>query len=220
MTKVPFVVQKCTILLLHPNLFLPNNCPLFINTNHGLQVSGGPPIPQSKQSSWVSCNSQPYTNFLKNPSGPPFTEFNFKSLHCPEDSLSVFSLLVNSHSKLQSLKHIFKKGILDVYAQAIEATIDAIFHIPRVQNEAPADHQGDITKGNYPNPNIDFEDDYNLNRDDDPDKINRLSFSEIDTLLQQVSDGGISGQEWADAAIMMLRMAGHQETIILLCRTT
>ena len=96
----------------------------------------------------------------------------------------MFSLLVNCHSKLQSLKNKFKKDILDVYAQAIKATMGAIFHIPGVQNKALVDHRGDITKGNHPNPNIDFEDDYNLERDDDPDKINRLSFSKMDTLLQ------------------------------------
>ena len=129
----------------------------------------------------------------------------------------MFSLLVNSNSKLQSLKHKFENGILTAYTQATKTTVDAIFYVPKVQNEAPVDHQDNITEGSHPNPNINFEEsDYGPGRDDDPDTINGLSFSEMDTLLQQVSDGKISGEERADAAMMMLGMAGGELSLLFI----
>jgi len=128
----------------------------------------------------------------------------------------VFSLLVNSNSKLQSLKDKFERGILTAYTRAVDAVVDAIFHIPGVQNKALADHWGDITKGNHPNPNIYFEDNDNPKRDDDLEKINGLSFSKMETLLQQVSDGKISCRAWADAAMMMLGMAGGKLSLLFI----
>ena len=82
-----------------------------------------------------------------NPSGPTLSEFDFKSWCRPEDSLSVFSLLVNSNSKLQSLKRKFERGVLTAYTRAVEAAVDVIFHVPGVQNEAPGDLQGQGSMG-------------------------------------------------------------------------
>jgi hypothetical protein len=46
--------------------------------------------------------------------------------------------------------------------------------------------------------------------DDDPDTINGLTFSEMETVLQRVSDGTISAEARAEAAMLMLGMAGGE----------
>ena len=56
--------------------------------------------------------------------------------------------------------------------------------------------------------------DYNSEGVDGPDTINGLTFSEMETILQRVSDGTISGEERAEAAMLMLGMTGK---LSLLC---
>ena len=45
--------------------------------------------------------------------------------------------------------------------------------------------------------------------DDEPGMINGLTFPQMEAVLQKVSDGTISGQERARAAMFMLGMAGE-----------
>ena len=62
--------------------------------------------------------------------------------------------------------------------------------------------------------NIDFEGPgYNSEENDKPDTINRLIFPEMKTVLQQVSDGKISG-EGAEAAVLMPRIAGDKLPLV------
>jgi hypothetical protein len=251
-TKDPFVVRKCDLLVFRPDLFLPENRPLPINTNRTLRVPGGSSLAQSERSSWVSYYpGNKMVPFLKDSSGNDLSEFDFKSLRRPEDSLSVFSLLVNANSKLQNAKQGSDSGTVAMYAYAVKATVDAIFHVPEQvrnpalspippgpslssahypstaapgsstkprgdrddlqgQNSADPDHQGgDVAEEDHANLDIDFEEpDFGSEYDDEPDTINGLTFPEMRTVLQRVSDGNISGQERTDAAMLMLGMAG------------
>lgn len=43
---------------------------------------------------------------------------------------------------------------------------------------------------------------------DGPDTVNGLTFPEMEIVLNRVSDGRISGEERAEAAMLMLGMAG------------
>ena len=52
--------------------------------------------------------------------------------------------------------------------------------------------------------------------DDEPDTINGLTFPEMRTIIQQVSDGKISDQQRAEAAMLMLGMAGG-EILLFIC---
>ena len=72
----------------------------------------------------------------------------------------------------------------------------------------------DVVEGGRPNSHMDFEDpdddddDYDDEDDDVPDTINGLTFPEMEAVMQRVSDGSISDQERAEAAMVMLGMAG------------
>lgn len=55
---------------------------------------------------------------------------------------------------------------------------------------------------------------YDLEEDEDPDTINGLTFPEMRTVLQRVSDGAISGEERAEAAMLMLGMAGGEASLL------
>lgn len=248
----PFVFREYDLLVLRPGLFLPENRPLPINTNRALRHPGKPCPVQSNRTSWVPFYSGD-TPFLTDSSGNELSDFAFKSLRCLEDSPSVFSLLVNANSKLQSARQKSDNGVIESYAGVVEATVDAIFHVPKqVQDPAPslvlpgpslssADYpdittpgpsaeprgiRSDLQRGClmrldsqdddivivgevHPNLDIDFEEPgYDSEEDDDPDTINGLTFPEMRTVLQRVSDGRISDRERADAAMLMLGMAG------------
>jgi len=252
MTKDPFVFREYDLLVLRPDLFLPDNCPLFINTNRALRHPGESCPAQSDRTSWVPfySNNKP---FLTDSSGKEFSGFAFKSLRCPEDSPSVFSLLVNANQKLQSARQKSDNGVIEHYAGVVKATVDAIFYVPKqVQNPAPSlvppgpslssvdypdiatpgpsaesrgiggdlqegcsmrldSQDGDIVIVGEVHPNLDFDfgdPGYGSEEDDEPDTINGLTFSEMRTVLQRVSDGRISDRERADAAMLMLGMAG------------
>jgi len=241
-TQDPFIVQKCVLLVLRPDLFLPDDRPLLINTNCALRTPGGPPLARSGRSSWVSYYSN-NTPFLVDSNDHSYWHFEFKSLRQPTDSLSVFSLLVNANSKLQNIKHQINDPILISYATIIEATVGAIFHVPEgLQNQdspVPSNlptpcpsitdpgpstkHHGD--RGDYKQDSMDLDhqdgsgakedhidsyinSDEPSDEDDDPDMVNGLTFPEMRMVLQQVSDGRISDQERAEAAMLMLGMAG------------
>ena len=59
----------------------------------------------------------------------------------------------------------------------------------------------------------DHDHDYDSEGVDGPDTINGLTFSEMETVLQRVSDGTISGKERAEAAMLMLGMTGELSLI-------
>ena len=59
----------------------------------------------------------------------------------------------------------------------------------------------------------DHDHDYDSEGVDGPDTINGLTFSEMETVLQRVSDGTISGEERAEAAMLMLGMTGELSLI-------
>jgi len=190
-------------------------------------------------------------------SGHSFYEFNFQSLRRPEDSLSVFSLLVNANSKLQNIKTGLDGPVLSIYIRVVADAVDLIFHVPeQVHNRAlspvpsiPSGHYPDmITPGSSTEPHgdggdpqeqhpmdldhptsgvveedhttlesIGFEESaYDLDEDDEPDTINGLTFSEMEIVLQRVSDGKISDRERADAAMLMLGMAGGQRSLLFI----
>ena len=54
------------------------------------------------------------------------------------------------------------------------------------------------------------EPEYDSERNDEPGMINGLTSSEMDTVIERVSDGRISDRERADAAMLMLGMAGGE----------
>ena len=62
--------------------------------------------------------------------GRTLSEFQFKSLRNPKDLPSVFSLLVNANSKLQSVKLGPNNLLLMAYIHSVEIAVKAIFHVP------------------------------------------------------------------------------------------
>jgi len=75
-------------------------------------------------------------------------------------------------------------------------------------------HEHDAAEEPY-DPDVKFEGpdyDYGSEEDDEdePDKINGLTFSEMDIVINRVSDGSISDAERAEAAMLMLGMAGSR----------
>ena len=250
MTKDPFVFRKYDLLVLRPDLFLPENRPLPINMNRALRNPGEPFPTQLDGTSWDFFYSNS-TAFLKDSSRKEFSDIAFKSLRRPEDSLSVFALLVNADSKLQSAMQKPHNGTIEFYAAATGAAVEAIFHVPvQLQDPAPSldppepspsstryldtaapgpftepregggDPQGErsldsgprdggTVEEDHPNLGIDFDEPgYGSEEDDEPDTINGLTFPEMRTVLQRVSDGKISDRERAEAAMLMLGMAG------------
>jgi len=259
--KDPFVVLKYALLVLRPELFLPNGRPLVVNTNRVLRAPGGPSLTQSERSSWVLYYSDPQLPFLIDSSGHSLFEFDLKSLRSPKDSPSVFSLLVNANSKLQSIRQRTDNAVLSTYIYAVKAVVDLIFHVPKQVHKqamspvppvpsllpAQSTHHTNITPGpstkphgdggglqgqnsmdsgpqasgvvaeDHSNLDIGFEEpDYNPEEDDEPDAINGLTFSEMETVLQRASDGGISDRERADAAMLMLGMAGGELSLLFI----
>ena len=78
----------------------------------------------------------------------------------------------------------------------------------------------DFAEGGRPNshmafedPDYDDDDDYDDEDEDESDTINGLTFPEMEAVMQRVSDGSISDQERAEAAMVMLGMAGGKPSI-------
>ena len=262
MTEDPFVVRKCVLLVLRPDIFLPDSRPVPINTDRALRAPQKV-ITQSKESSWVSYRSCPSRVHLMDARGRTLSEFQFKSLRNPRDLPSVFSLLVNANSKLQSVKQPSCLPDLAHYILIVENTIREIFYVPeQVPNRDPSlvpsvpssssgqyqdvantgtlaqprkggdgyqtqdsmdlDRRDDGTvEEDHSNLNITFEDpgcdhvgydddEEDEDEDEDEDMINGLTFSEMRTVQRRVSDGTISSEERAEAAMLMLGMAGGE----------
>jgi len=260
-TAYPFVIREYILLVLHPDLFLPDNRPISINTSRELRVPGQTPPPVSDKSSWVSYYSEPDSPYLIDSSEQRCGPFGYVSRREPKDALSVFSLLVNANSKLQGVanrRHLHPA--LFQYIGAVKGAITAIFFVPReVQlsdkissSTPPVPPLTLVQRPNVPTPpspggshgdsddphgedaeDLDyksaeeghfdpgFEDHFqdseeddseedDSEEDDEPDTINGLTFSEMETVLQRVSDGELSPEERAEAAMLMLGMAGGE----------
>ena len=265
MGEDPFVVRKCVLFDLRPELFLPENRPILINTRRVLRVPGGDHLAEGDRPSWI----QACALYLSDSSDQQFTEFDFVSRRPEGQGLSVFSLLVNAELKLRNAFALsqYPNG-LGQHVGVIVETVKAIFFVPlSLQNRIPslvqpvpsiqtrqpsgaatqrlssriwgkaleavglrkpgsANPQGSIDRidvgaieGDYFEPDVDpQEPDYNSKEDesdDEPGMINGLNFSEMETVLQRASDGSISAEERAEAAMLMLGMAGGES--MLLC---
>ena len=215
-TKDPFVVKKCVLLLLRPDIFLPEDRPLLINTHRVLRAPGGPPLSASGNPLWTQYLPEEDHPYLVDPSGQDFEEFDFVSKRSQEQSLSVFSLLVDAHSKLQAAK---KRGdfppILQVYITNVRDAVEAIFFVPRKIQEECSDSDSGVVEGKHHASDADFEDvDYDFEEyeeeGDGPDTINGLAFQEMETVIQRASDGTIPVEERTEAALLMLGMAGGE----------
>lgn len=255
MTNELFIVQKCVLLVLRPDIFLPHNRPVSIKADRALRTSPGI-VTQSEKSSWVSYHSSPGTIHLMDASGCPLPEFEFKSLRNPKDLPSIFSLLVNANSKLQNVNQSPCLPGLAYYILIVKNAVREIFHVPeQVQNRDPSlvpplpssplgqhqavsdlgtstqsreggdDHQerdcmldrrdGGAADEDHSSLNIGFEEfGYDSEEDDEDgegeDMINGLTFPQMRAILQRVSDGSISREERAEAAMLMLGMAGGE----------
>ena len=114
-TKNSFAIRKCVLPVLCPGILLPGNYPLLIGTNCALRAPGESRLARSI-TSWIPYRLHHAIPFLVDSSNELFHEFDLKSQRRAEDSLSVFSLLVNVSSKLQSAKWSFDDPILPTYA--------------------------------------------------------------------------------------------------------
>ena len=210
---------------------------------------------------WTQYYPQDGRPYLVDSSGQEFTEFDYVSKRVQDESLSIFSLLVNANSKLQGAKRRadYPPGV-ETYITFVEVAITAIFFFPHglqkqvspelqkkilpgpqrkapspvlpapsplsrlhpTTPEPPTESRGDsVAGGEYSDLDIGFEDsDYYTEEDEEdnePDTINGLTFPEMETVLQRVSDSTISDRERAEAAMLMLGMTGGE--LSLLCAT-
>ena len=252
MTRDPYIFKKFSLLVLRPGLFLPDNRPLMINNVRALRNPGGLKPDQSQKNSWIPLYSGSQPAFLVNSSGASVYEFDFNSLRLPHESPSVFALLVNANSKLQSAIGSNPHPIVQPLAQIVAQAVALIFHVPKeVQDQTPSlvppvpalpsayypsietqstssgsgtesnvpegqhsmdlDHQGGIVEEDFSDLADYYEDDELV---DDNDTINGLTFPEMSTVLQRVSDGTISDSERGEAAMLMLGMAGGKPLLI------
>jgi len=217
MTKAPFVVEKCVLLLLRPELLLPEGRPLLINTRRALREPGGPPLSDSDAASWTRYFPHPKKPYLVDASRQEFEEFDFVSKRSREQSLSIFSLLVNANSKLQAAdkRKDYPPGTRS-YITNVEDAVRAIFFVPRgIQNgggladEEPHDLSVEFDDSDNYSEEEEY-DDQDQDQDDGPDTINGLTFPEMETVIQRASDGSISAEERTEAAMLMLGMAGGE----------
>ncbi|KAJ7508538.1 hypothetical protein B0H11DRAFT_2304690 [Mycena galericulata] len=139
-TVDPFVITKCVILVLRPHLFLPDNEPILINTERTLRARGGSPIPASAATSWAMYHLEAGSPFLVDESGQYLRELQVMSQRTTDDSLSIFSLLVNAHYKLQALPNtINPPDEIIEYRAAINTLFRLIFHVPgTLDNPGPS----------------------------------------------------------------------------------
>jgi len=274
-TEAPFVVKKCVLLVLRPELFLPEGRPLLINTRRVLRKPGGPSI--SDTPSWTQYTPRSNSPYLVDPSGQEFEEFDFVSERSQEGQrLSIFSLLVNANAKLQAAKRRkdYPTGATN-YITNIEKVIQEIFFVPpeirshdslqasglpplpsgrdpsvtasgpstrssgrkkdnkKTQGRGPGavggkddgladeehldmdtspEHSDNYSGEDDEELHEEYEEDYDDEEydeeDDEPDTINGLTYPEMETVIQRASDGTISAEERAEAAMLMLGMAG------------
>ena len=89
--------------------------------------------------------------FLRDSSDRSFYDFDLKSLRQPQDSLSVFALLVSANLKLQNIMQTSQSVTL----RSVRNAVAAIFHVPKeVRDQTPSlippSHQHMFTKGEVP----------------------------------------------------------------------
>ena len=80
--------------------------------------------------------------------------------------------------------------------------------IPQGQHPVDLEHQEVNATEEISNPDIYFEEFDDHSEGDGPDTVNGLTFPEMEIVLNRVSDGRISDRERAEAAMLMLGMAG------------
>ena len=120
--------------MLQPDIFLPDNRPVLINTARALRDPGGRP-PKSEMSSWISYYSESHLSFLVDASNHSYYDFEFKSMRQPENFISVFALLVNANSKLRNAMQTTESPTVVQYAMAARDAVAAIFHVPEVGDQ-------------------------------------------------------------------------------------
>ena len=288
--------------MLRPSLFLPENRPLLINTRRVLRKPGGPPLTETEGPLWTQYYLQDGSPYLIDASGQELTEFDHITNRDPDQGLSIFSMLVNAHSKLQGVKRRTEERArrrvkelaeqlaeqlggqpagqpteqpaeqpaeqlssypTDVkeYIDCVEEVAKAIFFVPcglqkkaspvpqKKKTSLPVPPAPSRSSGQRPHPapgpsarsrggrgskgqrqrrgrkddsavekersdlDVELEDsDYCSGEnweDDESDTINGLTFSQMETVLQRVSDGAIPDQERVEAAMLMLGMGGE-----------
>jgi hypothetical protein len=90
-----------------------------------------------------------------------------------------------------------------------------------IEGQDPSDisrRGGGVVEAEHSGSDMDFNDsdddsEEDSEEDDDPNTINGLTPSEMETVLQRVSDGTISADERTEAAMLMLGMAGGELSI-------
>jgi len=256
-TEAPLVVKKCVLLVLRPELFLPEGRPLLINTHRVLRKPGGSFLSGADVPSWTPYTAQPDQSYLIDASGQEFKELDFVSERSQEGQrLSIFSLLVNANAKLQAAeKRDDYPSEARPYITLINDVVQQIFFVPRgIQDQAPlpasgvldsrkargqdpsniCDKDGGLADEEHPDFDADpeysdnysegddeegyeeYEEEYDQEydeEDDEPDMINGLTFPEMETVIQRASDGTISAEERAEAAMLMLGMAGGERPL-------
>lgn len=213
-TEEPFIVEKCVLLVLRLNHFLPENRPLIINTRRVLREPGGPSLSASESPSWTQYLPKDDRMYLTDSFGQEFTEFDFVSKRRREQTLSVFSRLVNANSKLQAAdRRDDSPASVINYIIFIKAAAKAIFFVPCATQERAEGELPDIELEDFdPYPEEDNGEEYDEDDDEgvEPDTINGLTFPEMETVIQRASDGTISAEERTEAAMLMLGMAGGE----------
>jgi len=136
----PFVLKKCVLLVLRPELFLSESRPLLINTRRVFR-NPGETITPMHYSAWTLYRPQNYSPYLLDSSSQSYREFDYQSNRPPGQGPSVFSLLVNANSKLQAAKRRNTKRFIHrditLYIAAVELAIQEIFFFPNgLQNQA------------------------------------------------------------------------------------
>ncbi|KAJ7675817.1 hypothetical protein DFH06DRAFT_1292062 [Mycena polygramma] len=130
----PFIVTTLVPLILRPAFFLPDNQTLTINTAPMLRSPTGDMPPQTACSSFRTfepSSSNPY--LVDVDSHMSLESFTFTTNRSANDNLSVFSLLINAASKLNSLNPnspVAKNPTLRRYWLTIEDIVQAIFYVP------------------------------------------------------------------------------------------
>ncbi|KAJ6585198.1 hypothetical protein B0H19DRAFT_1108747 [Mycena capillaripes] len=97
----PFVVDTLVPLILRPEVFLPDNQSILINTARTLRFPGEDIPPKTDPSLLVNFSCSPDHPFLTDHSGAPMTELSFRTTRTADDELSVFALIVNANAKLE-----------------------------------------------------------------------------------------------------------------------
>ena len=228
MTKDPFVVRKCVLLVLGPDPSPRHNQSLLINTRRVLKDPDGSSLTGLGDPEPTLYHIDNSYHYLIDPSGEGFTSFDYVSRRNEGQELSIFSLLVNANSKLQDAKQRADyPPDVDIYIDLVKLAIASIFFVPDGLQEKASfpvpTSPSHLPKQNLTTPgpsaqsyggrdDSEGQDPSDIGPKDDDgelDTINGLTFSQMETILQRVSDGTISDLERAEAAMLMLGMGGE-----------